>query len=160
MKRSSTVSNQDRMKSMGLDERDGGDSAQKFHDLDEIMASPLAEWKRPWWVRTVDEPTLEVDWDGMERFDARKIQQVSWRKYVGEEKARELNQRREEKMLQWILDNKPGYTLRDRALDISGSQAGSVGTSFLGSWDVTASMTKDEGKVFDILIPLNIVKME
>ena len=107
MRRSSTVSNQVRMKSMGLDEGNGGDSAQKFHDLDEVMASPLAEWKRPWWVRTVDEPTLEVDWDGMERFDARKIQQVSWRKYVGEEKAKELNQRREEKMLQWILDNKP-----------------------------------------------------
>jgi epoxyqueuosine reductase len=145
---SSTVSNKDRMKSMGLDERDEGTSAQKFHDLDEVMASPLADWKRPWWVRTVDEPTMEVDWDGMERFDARKIQQVSWRKYVGEEKAKELNQRREEKMKQWILDNKPGYTLRDRALDISGGQAGSKGTSFLGSWYVTASATKDEGKVY------------
>jgi reductive dehalogenase len=148
MNRSSTVSNQDHMKSMGLDGRDKGTSAKKFHDLDEVIASPMADWKRPWWVRTVDEPTLEVDWDGMERFDARKIQQVSWRKYVGEEKARELNKRREEKMLQWILDSKPGYTLRDRALDISGSQAGSVGTSFQGSWAVTASMTKDEGKVF------------
>ena len=38
--------------------------------------------------------------------------------------------------------------MRDRALDISGSQAGSVGTSFLGSWAVTAPITKDEGKVF------------
>ena len=47
---SSTVSNKDRMKSMGLDERDEGTSAQKFHDLDEVMASPLADWKRPWWV--------------------------------------------------------------------------------------------------------------
>jgi len=106
----------------------------RFHDLDEVMASPTAEWRRPWWVRWVEQPTVEVDWDRMERFDGRKIQQVSWSKYVGEEVAQRLSQLREKRFKQWILENRPGYTLRDRALDIAGGQAGSVGVTFLGSW--------------------------
>jgi len=133
MKNHSTVSNGERMKNLGLnDER--ADEGSKFQDLDDVISSSKAEWKRPWWVRWVDEPTVEVDWDGMERFDATKIQQVSWRKYVGEEKVKELNKRREEKTRQWIIEQRPGYTLRARALDISGGQAGSVGVTFRGSW--------------------------
>ena len=105
-----------------------------FHDLDEAIGSPLADWKRPWWVRWVDKPTVEIDWDMMERFDGRNIQQVSWAKYVGGDKAKRLNKLREKRTKEWILKSKPGYTLRDRALDIAGSQSGSVSTSFLGFW--------------------------
>lgn len=55
----------------------GFNGTNTFHDLDEVIASPKADWKRPWWVRWVDKPTVEIDWDNMQRFDGRKIQQVS-----------------------------------------------------------------------------------
>ncbi|MBW1805884.1 MAG: reductive dehalogenase [Deltaproteobacteria bacterium] len=147
MKYHSTVGERERVEKLGLGKNDTG-SAAGFNDIDEVMASSTAEWKRPWWVRRVDNPTVEIDWDVMERFDARKIQQVSWRKYVGEDKARELNRRREEKMKKWILEKRPGYTLLDRALDIAGSQGGSVGVTFQGSWAKTGKEKPDNTKYF------------
>ena len=145
MRHHSTVGKKERISALGLDRED---TAEKFNDLDDVMASPSAEWKRPWWVREVTKPTMDIDWDATERFDARKIQQVSWKKYVGEEKAKELGKRREEKVRQWMIEKRSGYTLRDRALDIAGAQAGSVDTSFLGSWAKTAEATKNEGEMF------------
>jgi len=105
-----------------------------FHDMDEVISSPMAEWKRPWWVRWVDKPTVEIDWDNMSRFDGRKMQQVSWHKYVGEQVSKRLTKLRDDRIKQWILEDKPGYTLRDRSLDIAGRRGGSVGTSFIGSY--------------------------
>lgn len=134
MRRRSTKSERTRIKTAGLGVDKDVDNTTAFRDFDEVIASPLAEWKRPWWVRWVDTPTVEIDWDNMKRFDGTKMQQVSWRKYVGEEEAQRLGKLREERTKQWILENKPGYTLRERALDIAGSQAGSVGVSQLGSW--------------------------
>ena len=49
MKHHSTVSNQNQIKALGLDEKDPNTGAAQFHDLDEVMASPKAIWKRPWW---------------------------------------------------------------------------------------------------------------
>jgi reductive dehalogenase len=152
MGRRSTVSNKTRMKAMGLDHGHSHSEEEgraRFHDLDEVMASPSAEWKRPWWVSEVAKPTLEIDWDATERFDARKIQQISWRKYIGDAKADELTKRREEKMHQWIIDNKPGYTLRDRALDIASRQAGAAPVTFRGSWAKGAAPTVDENTHFN-----------
>jgi len=103
------------------------------HDLDEITASPKAEWKRPWWVRSVDEPTVETDWNRLERFDTRKIQQRSFSKYVGEDENTRLRKLGAERSKQWILENRPSYTLRDRALDIAGRKS-SVGTKLIGNW--------------------------
>ena len=71
-KHPSTVSNREQMKRMGLSRENSDDSKSQFHDLDEVISSHKAVWKRPWWVRTVNKPTMEVDWDRMERFDARK----------------------------------------------------------------------------------------
>jgi|TARA_B100000315_G_scaffold247762_1_gene276902 reductive dehalogenase len=144
MNRPSTVGKKARMENLGPDEAPEECSAESFHDLDSVMASPMAQWKRSWWVREVDKPTLDIDWDATKRFDATQIQQVSWHKYVGEEKAQELTRRRREKMRQWILEDRPGYTLRDRALDIAGGQSGTVDPTFRGSWaDVLAQTAKD-----------------
>ncbi len=147
MKRPSTVGKKTRRENMGLD-RFGGNDTTQFSDIDEVTSSSKGVWKRPWWVREVDKPTMDIDWEVTERFDARKIQQMSWRKYVGEDKANELNKRREEKLRQWILEEKPGYTLRDRALDIAGAQAGSVKTSFQGSWYKPKGQNKGDGSAF------------
>jgi reductive dehalogenase len=128
------------MKMLELEQAKAG--ATIFHDLDEVIASPTAAWKRPWWVRWVDKPTVEIDWDNMQRFDGRKMQQVSWAKYVGEDVAKRLTQLRDKRMKQWILENKSGYTLRDRAMLLAGAQAGSVGTSFLGFWRGSSEMSR------------------
>jgi serine protease Do len=44
-------------------------SAPVFHDLDEMIASPQSELRRPWYVKEVDKPTVEIDWKNMARFD-------------------------------------------------------------------------------------------
>ncbi len=103
----------------------------RVRDWDEIAASPQAEWKRPWWVRTVEKPTVDIDWDVVERFDETKIQQVSFSKYVGAEENKRLRKHKMERTRQWVQENRPNYTLRDRAFDIAVRQ-GAVGTSFLG----------------------------
>ena len=73
----STVSHRERMKALGLEKTGTAGTTPGHRDLDDVMASPEAAWKRPWWVRTVEKPTIEVDWDGMERFDVMKVQQIS-----------------------------------------------------------------------------------
>ena len=65
----STVSRRDLMKlvGMGAFASAGGSLMQgPFKDLDEMMASPVAERKMPFWVKEVDEPTVEIDWENME----------------------------------------------------------------------------------------------
>lgn len=133
---------------MGLQDRSEGQTLTTYHDLDEIKSSPQAQWVRPWYVRHRNKPTVEVDWEGMERFDATKVQQVSFRRYIGEEQFKKLNRERTEKFKQWILDDKPGYTLRDRALDISFGQSGSVPVTFLGTWAETLPEIKKEGQIY------------
>ena len=103
----------------------------KARDLDEIASSPESEWKRPWWIKTVNKPTVDIDWDVVERFDETKIQQVSFSKYVGEEENKRLRKQKAERTREWIQENRPNYTLRDRALDIAVRQ-GAAGNSFLG----------------------------
>ncbi|XUX01090.1 MAG: reductive dehalogenase [Dehalogenimonas sp.] len=70
----SIMSRRDFMKILGLSAAGiGGASlvAPAFHDLDEMLASDRASWKRPWYVkqRELYNPTSDVDWDIMKRFD-------------------------------------------------------------------------------------------
>ena len=67
----STVSRRDfmRMVGMGSFATLGGSILKvPFKDLDEMMASPVAERKMPFWVKEVDEPTVQIDWETMEVF--------------------------------------------------------------------------------------------
>jgi len=66
----SIVSRRDFMKGLGLVSAGIGGAmaaAPAFHDLDELMSSPDASRKRAWWIKTVDEPTVEIDWGIMAR---------------------------------------------------------------------------------------------
>ncbi|MCX6012550.1 MAG: reductive dehalogenase [Chloroflexi bacterium] len=114
------------------------------HDMDEVIASPQAEWKRPRWVNTVSKPTVDIDWDYMNRFDETRIQMGSFETYIGSEENKKLREQRANQTRQWIVENRPNYTLRDRALDISVRQ-GAVGTSFLGFWSDSKHL-RDGGK--------------
>ena len=115
-----TVSRRDFLKILGLGGVGLGAaaiSAPVFHDLDEVIASPEAEFKRPWYVKEVDKPTCEIDWSIMKRFD---YSEVMWagglRKAIGPEEFERILKVGEENRLRWIKENRPGYTLKDVAL--------------------------------------------
>ncbi len=74
--------------------------------------------KRPWWVKEVDEPTTEVDWGAKSRISERErtLRGPGGAKYLGEQRNEELSQLADDNKVQRILDNEPGYTLRDWAM--------------------------------------------
>lgn len=75
----STVTRRDFMKGLGLGAAGLGAAAAAapvFHDLDELAASPNGVApKHPWWTKQRDfmNPTTEIHWDQMERFQAHTI---------------------------------------------------------------------------------------
>ena len=73
--------------------------------------------KRPWWVREVDEPTTEIDWGQKSRISEqqRTVRGPGLANYVGEDRAEEVGAIAAENKKQRILDNEPGYRLRDWA---------------------------------------------
>ncbi|WP_392654844.1 PqqD family peptide modification chaperone [Dehalococcoides sp. THU4] len=63
-----SLSRRDFMKGLGLASAGIGAVAAVspvFHDLDEVASADSSVNKRPWWVREVDKPTIEIDWDKM-----------------------------------------------------------------------------------------------
>ncbi len=95
------------------------------------MVDAAGRPRRPWWVRTVDEPTVEINWDNVQRFDAREnVQGNGFIKYVGQEEYDRLQRVNSEKQKEGILNNKPGYSLKDWALNAA--QGDTATRSFLG----------------------------
>ncbi len=87
----SVVSRREFMKALGLVGAGIGAAnvaAPVFHDLDELTSSSQSIQKRPWWVKQVDEPTIEIDWDQMKRHDGRLQGQASYTKalYYGKDR--------------------------------------------------------------------------
>ncbi len=73
---------------------------------------------RPWWVREVDQPTVEIDWDQVRRFDARNtVRGLGFAKYAGQAELDRLNKLDAEIEKKRILEGIPGYTLQDYALN-------------------------------------------
>ncbi|HEX9075347.1 MAG TPA: reductive dehalogenase [Anaerolineae bacterium] len=94
---------------------------------------------RPAWVRTVDKPTTEVNWEQMQRFDERNTCRGGLVKYIGQEKLDAWNKASNAALAKYLKENKPGYTLKDVALQ-EASGVGSGAQSFLGppDKDITA----------------------
>lgn len=123
----SSLSRRDFMKGLGVAGAGLGTAAATapvFQDLDDVISSPNAEWKRPWWVkyRELDDPTTEIDWSLMNRWDARQTAQAPGisAKYLGVD---EVNKRYANVLtnkVNAITNNTPGQTLKDYALS-SGS---------------------------------------
>jgi len=88
---------------------------------------------RPWWVRTVDEPTTEINWENVKRFDARQtVRGNGMAKYIGQAEYNRLNEISAEIERQRILNNVPGYTLKDQALSAAQSTNAQGSRYFLG----------------------------
>jgi epoxyqueuosine reductase len=96
------------------------------------FADPAGRPVRPWWVKTVDTPTIEIDWQKMERFNEREgsVRGPGMVNYVGQDEVDRINAIEQTRTLQRILADEPGYTLKDYALDAGQDARPSM--SFLG----------------------------
>lgn len=95
--------------------------------------------RRPWWVRSVDQPTIEVDWSRKERFDAALSISGGGRnldRYLDEAIVEQIDRTHEEEARRRIEDDISGYTLKDFALLDAQRQGVLQGGSFLGPEDV------------------------
>ena len=86
---------------------------------------------QPWWVKEVDKPTTEIDWQNMQRFDEYKTTRGSFADYVGKDKNDQLTALQAANIKQNITDQKAGFKLRDYALNDSWLP-GTLSKSFLG----------------------------
>jgi len=95
---------------------------------------PAGRPQRPWWVKTVDKPTVEIDWNKMERFNEQmgSVRGPGMAKYVGQDKADALSAQGNAILEEGVKNNKPGYNLRDQALNASQNGGARMGMSFLG----------------------------
>lgn len=100
-------------------------AAKRFSD-------PAGRPQRAWWVKQVDEPTTEVDWSKVERYNERTgtVRGPGFESYVGEAESDRLSEIRNRLTFERVRDNVPGYTLKDYALDAMMDQR--LGMSFLG----------------------------
>ena len=90
--------------------------AKSFKDEAEMLSSPLAERKLPFWIREVDEPTIEIDWDVIQRADMRKNLFVSAPKYLDMNEFKNQMMAGAQRRMEGAINNTPGLTVRDQAL--------------------------------------------
>jgi len=130
MKYHSTMSRRDFMKVLGLGGAATGAMAiapsVMARDLDELMASPIAERRLPRWVKEVDKPTVEIDWQIMKPFDGTKtmFNPPALEEAVGPEESKRLFEIGglfgEGGYARMVRENRPGYTLKELALNMGG----------------------------------------
>ncbi|MFZ5908462.1 MAG: reductive dehalogenase [Chloroflexota bacterium] len=97
------------------------------------MTDAAGRPKRPWWVRKVETPTVEVDWKNLQRFDARATARGSgFVKIVGQDEFERLIKVESRNEKERMLKNAPGYSLQDQALASAQSVSVSGPHYFLG----------------------------
>lgn len=108
-----------------------------------VAASAAFEWdhektpvlKRPGWVSTTNVPTMEIDWDRMQRFSEWRSVRGSLAEYITLERETALITLQNDNLAKWLKEGRPGYALRDRALSAAASQ-GAAAQSFLPPKDI------------------------
>jgi epoxyqueuosine reductase len=118
----STVSRRDFMKGLGLVSAGAMGAmaaAPAFHDLDEVLASGSGNRKRAWWIKEVDEPTVEMDLSIVQRVHGGHSTQSApvVARYVGKDKYNAMTTPDSDKPATHLKNNDPGYRLRDQALN-------------------------------------------
>jgi reductive dehalogenase len=130
----SVVSRRDFMKAIGLGAAGVGAvgaAAPAFHDLDEfISAKGETQRERAWWVKEVDHPTVEIDWDMMQRHHSFHSTQSGAiiARYLGLDEYTGLLAQQAAAKKEQILQNAPGLTLRDQALNLASRGLGFTAT--------------------------------
>jgi len=87
--------------------------------------------KRPGFIKELDQPTTEIDWNQLQRYNETHTCRRGFVTYIGEDRLAKLNDLRANNLDKFLKDDKPGYTLKDVALQ-SGVGAGGVARSFIG----------------------------
>jgi len=102
-------------------------AAPAFHDLDEVLSAGQGMGKRAWFVKTKDEPTVEIDWSIMQRVHGGHSTQSApvVARYVGATAYNAMSTPTSDKPATRLANNEPGYRLRDQAL--SSANAGAWG---------------------------------
>jgi len=105
------------------------------------MENEAFPMKRPGWIKELDEPLVEVDWNQVERYNERHTTRRGFNLYVSQERIDQLGDLSDALLQKNLENNVPGYTLKDRALQ-RGVRQGSASRSFIG--DPKASKTPEE----------------
>jgi len=120
------------MKGLGIAGAGFGSAAvipRVFHDMDEVIGSPQGVHpKNPWWVKERDflNPTTEIDWARMQRFEGGKYNPMGSLTLENQQK---INAETSASRKKALLENAPGKTLRDFSLNMS-----AVGYATTGPW--------------------------
>jgi epoxyqueuosine reductase len=93
------------------------------------------------WVKTVDQPTMEVDWKTMQRFSETHTLRHE-PQYLSKDQIQSLNDLKAKNLSEWLKAGKPGYSLKDVALQTATTTGlGQTPLSFLGP---TNTLTPDK----------------
>lgn len=132
----STMSRRDFMKRLGLGAAGLGTAAvvgPNFHDLDELKSASQKQFKLPWYVKQVDQPTIEIDWTQVVRSD-KKINGHAGIPYgtrlSGGDKFMDPVRKPAEDLIKKHFPNWKGDTLRDAAVYWGTKSAERAPTSF------------------------------
>ena len=90
--------------------------AESFKDLDDMKSSPLAKRKMPFWVKEVDKPTVEIDWDNMEIFEGPHKTLFCPEAWPDINDYMKIHQANISSTKRKVQNNTPGHSLKDRAL--------------------------------------------
>lgn len=92
----------------------GVDAVEAFG---ESSGDQLSLIDRPPWVREVDVPTTEVNWEVMKRYsETDTCRTAGYPKYVGPDEVKRQSAQRTANLLKWAKEGRPGWTLRDQAV--------------------------------------------
>lgn len=143
------------MKAVGLAGAGTGAAAlvaPNFHDLDEVVASGDNLQKHPWYVKERErlDPTTEIDWNVIHRYDRRYMGQCSniRAKYYGKAYVEKIDAESGALQKQRMIDNVPGFGHKWEALRTGLSQSNKWSVSFLGpevSGKITAATPESLG---------------
>ncbi|QNT76650.1 reductive dehalogenase [Dehalogenimonas etheniformans] len=88
-----------------------------FHDLDDMAAADMGNPKKPWFVkeRELENPTMELDWTQIKRFNSKNSANSS-NQFYDTNYPNVVTQAIESRK-KWMLDDSPGCTLKDNALN-------------------------------------------
>ncbi|KTB47754.1 reductive dehalogenase [Dehalogenimonas alkenigignens] len=151
----STMSRRQFMKAIGLAGAGTGAAAlvgPNFHDLDEVVASGDNLQKHPWYVKERErlDPTVELDFDLMQRYDRRYMGQCAniRSKYLGRQRVVDTDANSGALAKKQLVENLPGFGHKWEALRVGLSQSNKWSVSFLGpevSGKITAATPESLG---------------